>query len=163
MTTSPRPIAYISGPLQAAPDLAQARRFYELLAEAATVAGTEPYLPHLNTDPVLHNGIASRAVFRQDYEMLRRSSVLIADIGSPSSGVGAELGVCHEHGIPVIALHRPVESPSRFVDGMLRARGMPVLCWRSETQCVRMVQREVAKQLDRWAPARGAKITEMAA
>ena len=41
-----RTLAYISGPLQAAIDLEQARRFYELLATVCRRCGCEAYLPH---------------------------------------------------------------------------------------------------------------------
>jgi nucleoside 2-deoxyribosyltransferase len=111
--------AYISGPLQAAKDLAAARDFYERLAEVCVDAGIVPYLPHRRTDPQLHTEASSVSVFRCDRTAIGECDLLIADIGQPSSGVGAELGLAISSHLPIIAIHRANEQPSRFVLGML--------------------------------------------
>lgn len=111
--------AYISGPLQAANDLPAARRFYEWLAQACIRAGISPYLPHQRTDPALHPDSSPVSVFRRDHIAIEESDLLIAHIGHPSSGVGAELGLAFSARLPIIAVHREEERPSRFVLGML--------------------------------------------
>lgn len=113
------PRAYISGPLQAAADLAAARRFYEQLAEVCTRVGVIPYLPHQQTDPELHIEASPLAVFRRDRRAIGQCDLLVADIGRPSSGVGAELGLAVSSRIPIVAVHRRAEKPSRFLLGML--------------------------------------------
>jgi nucleoside 2-deoxyribosyltransferase len=110
---------YISGPLQAAEDLAAARRFYERLAELCVEAGAEPYLPHQRTDPELHTDTLPVSVFRRDRLAIRKCDLLIAHIGPPSSGVGAELGLAFSSQQPIIAVYHATECPSRFVLGML--------------------------------------------
>jgi nucleoside 2-deoxyribosyltransferase len=114
------PRAYISGPLQAAADLAEARRFYEALAEICTSAGFDAYLPHQRTDPEQHPSASPIAVFRHDHLALGESDLVIAHVGQPSSGVGVELGIAFCAGQPIVALYHQGERPSRFVLGMLQ-------------------------------------------
>lgn len=111
--------AYISGPLHAAADLASARALYEYVGEVAGGCGWEAYVPHLRTDPERHRTLPDTTVFDRDYGQVCRADLVIAAIGAPSSGVGAELGVAFERGIPVAAFYQGRESPSRFLLGML--------------------------------------------
>lgn len=113
------PRVYISGPLQAAENLSAARTFYERLARICLNAGAEPYLPHQRTDPALHRDVQPIHVFRRDYQAIQRCDLLVAHIGPPSSGVGAELGLALAAKQPIVALHHVSERPSRFVLGML--------------------------------------------
>jgi nucleoside 2-deoxyribosyltransferase len=134
------PYVYVSGPLHAARDLAAARRFYELIGSVCNRSGLSAYLPHLQTDPVVHSAAAPSEVFARDYEAMCRAAAIVACIGVPSSGVGAEIGVAYERGIPVIALHRRDEQPSRFVLGLLSAQRAPILRFTDEAECVRMLE-----------------------
>lgn len=113
---------YVSGPLQAAEDLPTARRLYERVAEICERAGWGAYLPHSATDPEIQGSVPSETVFRKDMSKLRRAAVVIAFVGSPSSGVGAEVAIATEAGIPVIAMWNSDEQPSRFLQGLLRVR-----------------------------------------
>ncbi len=113
------PRIYISGPLQSAEDLAAARSFYERLARICAEIGAEPYIPHQQTDPALHNDAHPVQVFRRDCKAMQECDLLIAHIGHPSSGVGAELGLAFSAMQPIVAIYRESERPSRFVLGML--------------------------------------------
>ena len=112
-------MVYISGPLQAAADLWAAREFYEFLAHAASSAGWQPYLPHQVTDPTHHRAVSAEDVFHRDRGSMARASAILAHIGPPSSGVGAELGIAFQMGLPIIGVHAAFEAPSRFIVGML--------------------------------------------
>jgi nucleoside 2-deoxyribosyltransferase len=128
---SGRETVYISGPLQAARDLIAARAFYEQLAEICRAAGCEPYLPHTQTDPQKHSEASPQAVFTRDMEAMGRCSVVLADIGAPSSGVGAELAFAYEHRQRVIGIWPATSRPSRFILGMLEAHpDAALLCFR---------------------------------
>lgn len=116
-----RKTVYISGPLQAAADLDAARAFYEELANICRLAGCEPYLPHTETDPRLHAEAAPQAVFKRDLDALGGCSIVLAEIGVPSSGVGAELAFAYAHRQPVIGIWSVQSRPSRFILGMLQA------------------------------------------
>ncbi len=117
---------YISGALQASRDLAGARALYEAAATAVARAGHEPYLPHQHTDPVAAAGLNPAAVFRRDMQFLRDSDAVVAFLNEPSLGVGAEMVLACEAGIPVLALHRFDIGVSRFVIGYLDYQGATV-------------------------------------
>ncbi|MBM3807894.1 MAG: nucleoside 2-deoxyribosyltransferase [Acidimicrobiia bacterium] len=53
----------------------------------------------------------------RDLEWLRRADVLVAEVTTPSLGVGYEIGRAVEWGTRVIGLYRP--SPGRQVSGMI--------------------------------------------
>ncbi|MCW3047294.1 MAG: hypothetical protein JWO74_1578 [Solirubrobacterales bacterium] len=112
-------MVYISGPLQAAEDLQSARRLYERLARISDDRGFQPYLPHQRTDPDKHQDVSPGEVFRTDLDALRSADLIIAVVGAPSSGVGAELALAYIGRQPVIALCHEDERLSRFIEGML--------------------------------------------
>jgi nucleoside 2-deoxyribosyltransferase len=111
--------AYISGPLQAAADLDAARVFYERLAAICVRAGFDPYVPHQRTDPLQHADVPPASVFERDMEAQRGCDVVVAHIGAPSSGVGAELAFAYQAAQPTIGIWSSEERPSRFLLGML--------------------------------------------
>jgi len=57
------------------------------------------------------------AIHDRDLEWLRRSDVLVAEVTTPSLGVGYEIGRAVEWGKRVICLYRP--SPGRRLSGMI--------------------------------------------
>jgi 2'-deoxynucleoside 5'-phosphate N-hydrolase len=149
-----RPIAYISGPLQAAVDLARARAFYEHLAHICHESGCEPYVPHQQTDPVHHAGASAHSVYTRDLEAVANADLIVAYVGAPSSGVGAELGIAHERHIPVIGLCGPEGVASRFIEGLLGATPSAVLLrYRDYDECRLVLASAVDAFVDhRWPP-----------
>ena len=119
MRTAITKTVYISGPLHSAVDLGAARRLYETIAAACDEAGWSPYLPHQNTDPERHACVNPAEVFARDMNALRHANLIIAHIGAPSSGVGAELAFAVVEGKTIMAIHHRAEVPSRFIVGML--------------------------------------------
>src|SRR5512140_2068187 len=109
--------AYISGALTALEDGARTRLFYELLAEVAGTAGLRAYLPHRVTDPVAAPGIDPRAVYDIDRAHVTSSRVVVAYAGIPSFGVGIEVELAREHGIPVILVVERDRTVSRLLLG----------------------------------------------
>lgn len=114
---------YISGPLTVVTDRRATRLYYERLARVCRQEGLTPYLPHTENDPELHANESPATVFERDMGQLLSSQVVVAYIGSPSLGVGAELAFASENKIPIIAIRRPGENVSRFALGMLSASG----------------------------------------
>ena len=138
------PIAYISGPLQAAVDIERARRFYELLAEVCCACGYDAYLPHQRTDPVHHANASARSTFARDLKAVSAADVIVAYVGTPSSGVGAELGIAHERRIPVIGLCGPEGVASRFIEGLLgSASEARLIRYCDEEDCRRLLAAEL--------------------
>jgi nucleoside 2-deoxyribosyltransferase len=111
--------AYISGPLHAVSDIESARKFYLRLADVCKDCGINSYVPHQSSDPIIHKQMPNVNIFEKDFQELVKADLIIADIGKPSSGVGAELGIAFENNKYIIGLYQQNESPSRFVMGML--------------------------------------------
>ncbi|HEY6959737.1 MAG TPA: hypothetical protein VI814_13015 [Candidatus Limnocylindria bacterium] len=109
--------AYISGALTAVDDAARTRLFYELLAEVVETAGLRAYLPHRVTDPVTAADLEPRAVYDIDRAHVAGSRVVVAYAGIPSFGVGIEVELAREHGIPVILVVERDHAVSRLLLG----------------------------------------------
>jgi hypothetical protein len=108
---------YISGALTAIADGARARVFYELLAEIVSECGLRPYLPHHATDPVAAPDLDPRSVYEIDRARVARSGLILAYAGTPSFGVGIEVEIAREHGIPVILVAERDRTVSRILLG----------------------------------------------
>ncbi len=108
---------YISGALTGVADGARARVFYELLAEIVTDCGLRPYLPHHATDPLAAPDLDPRSVYEIDRSRVTRSVLVIAYAGAPSFGVGIEVELAREHGIPVILVAEREQTVSRILLG----------------------------------------------
>ncbi|HET8569192.1 MAG TPA: hypothetical protein VFM93_09420 [Candidatus Limnocylindria bacterium] len=109
--------AYISGALTGAADAAPLRLFYEVLAEIASRAGLRPYLPHRATDPVAAAHLDARTVYEIDRAHVTGAAVLIGYAGVPSFGVGIEVELARQHGIPVILVAERERAVSRILLG----------------------------------------------
>lgn len=108
---------YISGALTSLPDGARTRVFYELLAEIVSDCGLRPYLPHRSTDPVAAPDLDPRSVYEIDRARVARSSLVIAYAGTASFGVGIEVEIAREHGVPVILVAERDRTVSRILLG----------------------------------------------
>ena len=108
---------YISGALTAIADGARARVFYELLAEIVSECGLRPYLPHHATDPVAAPDLDPRSVYEIDRARVARSGLIVAYAGTPSFGVGIEVEIARERGIPVILVAERDRTVSRILLG----------------------------------------------
>ena len=129
-------IAYVSGALNGVPDLPRARVWYEWLGEVCRTAGFTPYIPHTRTDPVLAADLDDREVYARDCEAHTGAAVIVADIGTPSLGVGGEIASACLSGQPVIAVHRWDQRPSRYTRGQIltSAHGR-VISYRDPEDC----------------------------
>lgn len=104
---------YISGALMAARNLDRVKELYNDIAVICSENGLIPYLPHNSTDPIKDSKVSDKEVYLKDFEELVKSSLVIAYIGEPSLGVGAELSICISKQIPVITV---TESKKKFQD-----------------------------------------------
>src|SRR5438445_691555 len=109
--------AYISGALTGIEDAPRMKLFYELLAEIAGAAKLRPYLPHRVTDPVATAHLDPRAVYEIDRAHVTAAAVVVAYAGLPSFGVGIEVELAREHGIPVIIVAESERAVSRLLLG----------------------------------------------
>jgi hypothetical protein len=109
--------AYISGALTALDDAPRMKLFYELLAEIVEAAGLRAYLPHRVTDPVDAAELDPRAVYEIDRAHVTGAAVLVAYAGVPSFGVGIEVELAREHGVPAIVVAERDRPISRLLLG----------------------------------------------
>lgn len=115
--------AYISGALTHVGQADDVRSFYEDLAHACELEGGVFYLPHLSMDPRAHPDASPENVYARDAAAVLASDLVIAYVGLPSLGVGAEIAMAADAGIPIIGVRRPGDIVSRFITGLLRAVG----------------------------------------
>ena len=110
--------AYISGALINAARLDDARRLYERLADACASAGCEAYVPHQHADPVRDPDLPNAEVARRDLAQVRAADVLVAYVGEPSLGVGAEVAIALVEGKRVLFVAESDRKVSRFLLGL---------------------------------------------
>src|SRR5256712_7187914 len=109
--------AYITGALTALEEAPRTKLFYEVIAEIAEGAKLRAYLPHRVTDPVAAANIEPRTVYEIDRAHIAAARVVIAYAGVPSFGVGIEVELAREHGVPVILVAERERSVSRLLLG----------------------------------------------
>jgi len=112
---------YLSGALTGLDRPDETRAFYEALAAVCVEAGIKVYIPHLATDPLKYPELSARQVYKLDRSQVRASDLVIAYAGFPSLGVGMELEIANQAGIPVLLLAESDAPLSRM------ARGCPAV------------------------------------
>lgn len=110
--------AYISGALLNAADLDQSRALYEQFADACRAAGWDAYVPHQHADPVRDAGMPNVEVATRDLEAVRSADALVAYVGEPSLGVGAEVAIALAAGKRVLLVAERNRRVSRFLLGL---------------------------------------------
>ncbi len=91
--------------------------FHELFAGTVSECGLRPYLPHHATDPVAAPDLDPRSVYEIDRARVARSGLIVAYAGTPSFGVGIEVEIARERGIPVILVAERDRTVSRILLG----------------------------------------------
>lgn len=114
---------YVSGALLNAANLEEARARYERLADACRSAGWDAYVPHQHADPVRDAHLTNVDVARRDLDAIRSAQVLVAYVGEPSLGVGAEVATALAARMPVLLLAERERKVSRFLLGLVELRG----------------------------------------
>src|SRR5688572_1780566 len=110
--------AYISGALLNAADLEQSRSLYERFAAACRAAGWDAYVPHQHADPVRDAGMSNVDVAARDLNEVRSADALVAYVGEPSLGVGAEVAIALAAGKQVLLVAERDRRVSRFLLGL---------------------------------------------
>jgi nucleoside 2-deoxyribosyltransferase len=93
---------------------------------------------------VHHARESARSVFARDLAAVASADLIVAYVGTPSSGVGAELGIAHERHIPIVGICGPEGVASRFIEGLLdSAPDARLLRYRDEEDCCRLLAAEL--------------------
>jgi nucleoside 2-deoxyribosyltransferase len=111
--------AYISGALLNAADLVESRARYERFADACRSSGWQAYVPHQHADPERDAHLSNTDVARRDRDAVMGADVLIAYVGEPSLGVGAEVALALAAKKPVLLLAEEGRRVSRFLLGLV--------------------------------------------
>lgn len=111
-------LAYISGALLNATDLDRSRAMYERLADACRAAGWDAYVPHQHADPVRDAHLSNVDVAERDVDHVMAADALVAYVGEPSLGVGAEVAIALRAGKRVLLLAETDRRVSRFLLGL---------------------------------------------
>lgn len=68
---------------------------------------------HIGDKNLTHEGegeaLTPKAIFARDMEWVREADVIVAEVSTPSLGVGYELGQAEALGKPILCLHRDIE------------------------------------------------------
>ena len=98
-----RPRIYFAGSIRGGRD--DAAVYLELVDELARHG--EVLTEHVAT--VGEEELSDEEIFARDLGWLTSCDVVVAEVTTPSLGVGWEIGVAQERGIPVLCLFRPSE------------------------------------------------------
>jgi len=125
--------AYISGALLNAANIEQSRALYERLAEACRAAGWDAYVPHQSADPVRDAHLSNLEVAERDLDHVTASDVVVAYIGEPSLGVGAEVAIALRAGKRLLVVAEADRRVSRFLLGLVELHPARAQVCRYET------------------------------
>lgn len=112
---------YISGALTGVPNAESVKSDYERIGRLCEERGFQAYVPHLHTDPVAHARFPAKHVYTTDKYHVCSASLVIACVDIPSLGVGQEIEIARECGVPVILVYRCGHHVSRMT------RGSPII------------------------------------
>jgi 2'-deoxynucleoside 5'-phosphate N-hydrolase len=118
---------YISGVLTYADE--NIRPIYEKIGKICIKNEYKVYIPHINgTDPINNPEITPFEVWEKDYLEVESCDLIIAYIGKPSLGTGAELEIARITNSKIIVWWYKDEKVSRM------ARGNPAIIAQLEVQ-----------------------------
>jgi len=93
---------YFSGSIRGA---SADRETYRIIVEHLKGYGTVLTEHVVEANEYDESELDDREIFKQDLEWLKSANVLVAEVTSPSLGVGYEIGKAEEYGIPVLCLY----------------------------------------------------------
>jgi len=108
-------LVYIAGSLRHTPK--EWWQIYEKIGKVVSKNGLKPHIPHIDTGALVNQGpedlhnpnleLSKRAeVYKTNFEMIKKSKLIIAEISYPSTGTGMEIGFALLMDKPVICLAR---------------------------------------------------------
>ena len=109
---------YISGALTGAKDIEGLKSLYEDIGKRVEKYFDSVYIPHLGgTDPKKDPDVSPESVWKTDHREVASSDVIIAYVGAPSLGVGAELEIARVTASDIILFWFEGETVSRMARG----------------------------------------------
>ena len=84
------------------------------------------HIGDLNLDNMGEKGGEDQAIFKRDMAWLQSADAIIAEVTTPSLGVGYELGIAEKLNKPVLCLYR--KSKDKYLSAMVKGNNK-LCCW----------------------------------
>lgn len=109
---------YISCPLTHSPE--ETRQVYKKIQLALDLANLNCHAPHTWADPIIKGvvDVTAEQVYKNDYNHVVTAQLVIAVLNEPSLGVGIELQIAQQYGIPIIGVVHEDVTVSRMALGI---------------------------------------------
>lgn len=107
---------YVSGPLTHLQNQ-DVKKLYEQIGALGESLGFASRVPHLHTDPILHQDVSAENVYKTDKQQVIDADLMICYVGETSLGVGMELEIALQHKTLVVLLSEEGVKVSRIVLG----------------------------------------------
>lgn len=115
---------FFAGPLTELTHATKTKAFYKQMARVAESNGYTQYWAFLHgTDPIKNPDVIPSTIYQTDLTELGKSDLMIAYIGTPSTGTGQEIEYAREHNIPVYLLFEKGKQISRMTMGSPNVKG----------------------------------------
>ena len=138
---------YVSGALTGLTKDSNKKEFYEAIATVTddVLGPGTAYVPHRKTDPDDNKDALPEEVYQIDKQNVCNSNLVIAYMGIPSFGVGAELEMANTNAIPILLLYRKGDTVSRLPRGMDSIKG---ICeYETEEEALQWVEQKLREIL----------------
>lgn len=115
---------------------------YQALVAHLQAAGHEVLTAHLASSQILEaeSHLGAAAVYERDCAWVRACDAMIAEVSTPSHGVGYEIAYALEHGKPVLCCHRTGSQVSKMLLGNSRP-GLAVSAYTTPAEAAAAVDR----------------------
>lgn len=107
----------VIGPLTVYLNHKEVRNFYDTIVKACRKIGYKAYNAHKFTDPHKHPHIDPRDIYYINKKLVSGVRLVIAYVGSPSTGTGQELEIAEDNNVPIILIYEKGKKVSRMVLG----------------------------------------------
>lgn len=99
---------------------------YQHIVERLQFAGHEVPSAHVADPAVLahESTLSPREVYQRDIRWIEQSDAMVAEVSTPSLGVGYEVGYALQRGLPVLCVYQR----GLFVSRMITGNPAPTLC-----------------------------------
>jgi hypothetical protein len=109
--------AYITGALTITDNRLDVKKIYEAVGTFCSSKGVITFVPHLQADPKSYPHMSPREVWDWNTRGVLGAAVVIAYVGMPSTGTGAEIEMARAAGKDVIIWSFTGEIVTRFIQG----------------------------------------------
>jgi nucleoside 2-deoxyribosyltransferase len=114
---------------------------YRLIVDQLQAMGHEVLTAHLAYPQVMQEerSVDPAEVYRRDVNWIEECQALVAEVSTPSHGVGYEIALALQRGKPVLCLHREGVPVSKMITGNDSA-GLEVRAYRQEAAIAAVLQ-----------------------